>query len=159
MTLKESVRSLSERCLRRIPFARSAYYRLDILQAEMDALKRATAEAPPPPPSPPPAMVVANSMLDDERHLVPMPSVIVDVGAHHGTSTIEYLDAYPNAWVFAFEANEDNHREAVANLRPYGERVRLSRLALAEHAGIVSLHVNSHHGTHSLLPLGDIETG
>ncbi|MBO0129191.1 FkbM family methyltransferase [Agrobacterium burrii] len=152
----KSIRTLVESFLRRAPFARSAYSRLDLMRDEIDGLKNAvddafrqgaaSVELPPVPPS----------MLDEQRRLVPKPSIILDVGAHHGHSTIEYLDAFPSARVFAFEPDEANNRRAVELLRPYGDRVRLSRLGLAEHAGKASLHINSHDGTHSLLPIGDM---
>lgn len=152
----KAIHSLVEGFLRRIPFARSVYHQLDLMREEIDGLKNAANDAfrqgaasvalPP----------VPSSMLDEQRRLVPKPSIILDVGAHHGHSTIEYLDAFPSARVFAFEPDEANNRQAVELLRPYGDRVRLSRLGLAEHAGKASLHINSHDGTHSLLPIGDM---
>ncbi|MQB09509.1 FkbM family methyltransferase [Agrobacterium sp. ICMP 6402] len=148
-----TIRALFESFLRRVPFARSAYSRLDLMRDEINGLKNAVDDAFRQGAA---SVALPPSMLADQRRLVPKPSVIVDVGAHHGQSTVEYLDAFPSAHVFAFEPDEANNRQAVELLRPYGDRVRLSRLGLAEHAGKASLHINSHDGTHSLLPIGDM---
>jgi FkbM family methyltransferase len=61
-------------------------------------------------------------------------SVIFDVGAHEGYTTVEYLEGFAEATVFAFEPDKANHREE-ERLRPYGTRVRLERLALSNKSG------------------------
>ncbi len=148
--------SLVESFMRRVPFVRSAYHQLDLMREEIDVLKNASDDAFRQGAASVALSPVPPSMLDDQRRLVPNPSTILDVGAHHGHSTMEYLDDFPSACVFAFEPDEANNRQAAELLRPYGDRVRLSRLGIAEHVGKASLHINSHDGTHSLLPIGDM---
>jgi FkbM family methyltransferase len=97
----------------------------------------------------------SHALLGDQLRLVPAASTIVDVGAQHGTTTRQYLDAYPQARIFAFEADLANHRRAAGELASYGARVSLARAAVADRAGSASFHVNSHDGTHSLLPIGE----
>jgi FkbM family methyltransferase len=83
------------------------------------------------------------------------PRVIFDVGAHEGHTTVEYLEGFPNATVFAFEPDEKNYVAAENMLRPFSARVHLSQLALSNKSGGSVFHVNSHSGTHSLLPIGE----
>jgi FkbM family methyltransferase len=98
------------------------------------------------------------SLFDDiEFILGRTPQVIVDVGAHHGGTTKGYLDRFGEARLFAFEAEEANFARAQTTLRPYGDRVAIARAAVSDTEGVITLHVNSHDGTHSLLPMGEAE--
>jgi FkbM family methyltransferase len=103
-----------------------------------------------PPPSIPP-------LLADQLRIIPPdgPRVIVDIGAHYGHTTKEYLDRYPWARVLAFEPDAANFAKAAEVLAAYGERVRLIKAAVSSAGGEATLHVNSHDGTHSLLAIGE----
>lgn len=79
--------------------------------------------------------------------------VILDVGAQDGVTTLEYLSAFPNASIHAFEPEPENAAKARASLTNYS-RCTLHELAVGATTGVVDLHVNSHSGTHSLLEIG-----
>lgn len=79
---------------------------------------------------------------------------VVDVGAHHGHSTLELLAVFPQARVHAFEPEGTNHAAAEINLAGHEGRVVLHRAALSDRDGTATLQVNSHDGTHSLLEIG-----
>ncbi len=79
----------------------------------------------------------------------------MDVGVHLGHSSQEYLEAFPNCRVYGFEPESDNFEKAAALLTSYGERVKLSKLGLADTVGESTLNINSHDGTHSLLKIGE----
>ena len=76
---------------------------------------------------------------------------VVDVGAHHGDSTLDVLAAFPQATVHAFEPDAENHAAATVKL---AGRAILHRAALSDCDGTAMLRVNSHDGTHSLLDIG-----
>lgn len=78
----------------------------------------------------------------------------LDVGAHHGDSTLDVLAAFPAAMVHAFEPDADNHAAAVVKLAGHAGRAVLHRAALSDRDGTATLRVNSHDGTHSLLDIG-----
>jgi FkbM family methyltransferase len=94
-------------------------------------------------------------LLGDQLTKIPDARVVFDVGAHHGYTALKYLDVYPNATVFSFEPQTDNLRIAEKNLFAYRDRSVLVGAAVAERAGTQELFVNSHDGTHSLLPIGE----
>lgn len=84
------------------------------------------------------------------------PKLVVDVGCHHGHTTLGYLDRFADCRAIAFEAEAENHRQAEIAFAPYGDRVALHPHAVAAEAGEVTFHVNSHDGTHSTLPIGEL---
>lgn len=84
-------------------------------------------------------------------------NLIFDVGSHTGATTIEYLEHFPSAKVFAFEPEPANLDVVTRALGPYYERVTVVDAALSENDGNAVFHVNSHNGTHSLLPIGDVQ--
>jgi FkbM family methyltransferase len=95
-------------------------------------------------------------LLSDQRAIIGRDArLIIDVGAHHGHSTVELLTAFPNARVIAFEAEAHNFAQAAAALRPYGPRVEVHHAAVSDRPGTLELNVNSHDGTHSLLRIGE----
>lgn len=81
---------------------------------------------------------------------------IFDVGSHTGATTAEYLDNFSAAKVFALEPEPANLDLVARVLGPYYSRVVLLEAALSESDGLATFHINSHNGTHSLLPIGDI---
>lgn len=88
-----------------------------------------------------------------ERLLGRPPGLIVDVGVHHGHSAAAYLEHFPDARIIAIEAEAANFAAAQA-LLGRDERVRLVQAAAWDEVGSVTLKVNSHDGTHSVLPIG-----
>jgi FkbM family methyltransferase len=98
------------------------------------------------------------SLFDDVEFILGRaPEVIIDVGAHHGGTTQAYLDRFDAARVFAFEAEAANFARAQAALKPYGGRAWIERAAVSDAEGRLALHLNTHDGTHSLLPMGDAD--
>jgi FkbM family methyltransferase len=81
---------------------------------------------------------------------------VVDAGAHHGHTVMEYLEHFPNSRVVALEPEPENYAIAKKTLAPFGERVELLPFALAETDGSVLLRLTSHSGAHSLLEVGDM---
>ncbi len=81
---------------------------------------------------------------------------MVDAGAHHGHTAVQYLEHFPNSHVIALEPEPENFAIAKKALAPFGERVELLPFALAETDGSVALRRTSHSGAHSLLEVGDM---
>ena len=81
---------------------------------------------------------------------------VVDAGAHHGHTAVQYLEHFPNSRVIALEPEPENFAIAKKALAPFGERVELLPFALAETDGNVALRLTSHSGAHSLLEVGDM---
>jgi FkbM family methyltransferase len=82
------------------------------------------------------------------------PRVIYDVGVQDGRSTIEYVETFPNAKIFAFEPDDANYTTSIVALQPHQNRVVLNQLAISKDSGSSPFFVNTHSGTHSLLPIG-----
>ena len=80
--------------------------------------------------------------------------VIFDVGSNTGDTTIKYLEAFPHARIFAFEPDPTNFEACSAKTLKYHKRCSLYPIALADSDGHARFHINSHSGTHSLLPIG-----
>lgn len=83
--------------------------------------------------------------------------MIFDVGSQHGHTTLEYLNAFPRASVYGFEADAKNFPRALAATERHRSRCQISHCAIAAEDGEVTFHVNSHNGTHSLLEIGDVQ--
>ncbi len=94
-------------------------------------------------------------LLADQRRIVPNPALIMDVGAHLGQTTLEYLDSFPAARVLAFEPEPANFAKLHTALAGYPQRVEIFEMGLTERAGACEFHVNSHNGTHSTLEIGN----
>lgn len=95
------------------------------------------------------------SLLQDQLDIVGRDAnVIFDVGAHTAQTTLEYLENFPQARVFAFEPDVENFSVAREAIAGYPQRCSLHFLALSDTNGTAEFHVNSHSGTHSLLPIG-----
>ena len=84
------------------------------------------------------------------------PLSVVDAGAHHGDTAVQYLEHLPNSRVIALEPEPENFAIAKKTLAPFGARVELLPFALAETDGSVVLRLTSHSGAHSLLEVGDM---
>lgn len=96
-------------------------------------------------------------LFADQKRLVPAASVIFDVGMQHGHTTKEYLEGYPQACVYAFEAEHDNFERGKSMLKDYGSRVQLLETAVSDTTGRRILNINTHDGTHSLLEVGAVQ--
>lgn len=83
------------------------------------------------------------------------PARVVDVGCHRGDTSRNYLDSFPGCRLWGFEAEAANFARAQEMLAPYGERVHLFCKAVTDKTGDITLHVNSHHGTHSIFEIGE----
>jgi len=92
---------------------------------------------------------------DVENILGRPPELIIDIGAQHGQTTVGYLNRFPACRVHAFEPELENFIQAKTRLEPFGDRVQLFMAAVGDMSDQAVLNVNSHDGTHSLLPSGD----
>jgi FkbM family methyltransferase len=112
-------------------------------------------------PTPKPSAIVVTSpgpniLTDQVRIMGSKPKLIFDVGSQNGATTIEYLNAFPSAQVVAFEPEPDNWLTARDALASYADRCVILKSALSDKDGTANFHINSHNGTHSVLPIGDI---
>jgi FkbM family methyltransferase len=113
--------------------------------------------APPAPRGQEPAEVPDDLLAAQLRIFANAPSLsVVDAGAHHGQTAAQYLKHFPGSRVIALEPDPENFAIAQATLAPFGDRVELLPVALAETDGSVSLRRTSHSGAHSLLEVGDM---
>jgi FkbM family methyltransferase len=81
---------------------------------------------------------------------------VIDAGAQHGHTTLQYLDAFPSCRVIALEPASANYVVAAAALASYGDRVELLPVALSDTNSSAELRLTSHSGAHSLLEVGDM---
>ncbi len=81
---------------------------------------------------------------------------IIDVGAHHGHTTEQYLENFAQARVIGIEPDRENFAKAAARVARFGSRVELVRAGLSESVGTADLYRNTYDMTHSLLKLGDM---
>jgi FkbM family methyltransferase len=59
--------------------------------------------------------------------------LVLDLGANVGYSAAYFLTRYPNAEVLAVEPDDGNYELLQLNMRPYDDRVKLSRSAVWSH--------------------------
>jgi FkbM family methyltransferase len=98
------------------------------------------------------------SILEEQLDLIgPNAKVIFDVGAQSGQTTLEYLTTFLEARVFSFEPDVENFSVSRQAIASYAQRCSLHFAALSDTNGTAQFHVNSHNGTHSLLPIGGHE--
>jgi FkbM family methyltransferase len=103
-----------------------------------------------------PSVIKEQWVIDDQLAIVgPRARVIVDVGTHDGATTAQYLETFPEARVFGFEASAANAVRTRQRLAAFGDRVKIIEKAVSGQSGRQTLHINFHDGSHSLLPLGD----
>lgn len=81
--------------------------------------------------------------------------VIFDVGANVGDMTMAMCRSFPNATVYAFEPYSGTFETLRSRVEasPYRERVRLHNFGFYDQKGKAQLHVTSHHGANSLVPI------
>jgi FkbM family methyltransferase len=84
-------------------------------------------------------------------------AVIFDVGAQNGDTTVKYAELFPTAKIYAFEPSPSNFQDAALKLCDVSGRVHLSKCAISDRIGEIKFHLNSHSGTHSILPIGDVQ--
>jgi FkbM family methyltransferase len=82
--------------------------------------------------------------------------IIFDVGAQHGQNALQYHRDFPQAHIFAFEPAPENLVRTRAEIAGRQDRIEILGLALGDRVGEVELNLNSHDGTHSRLPIGDL---
>jgi FkbM family methyltransferase len=85
------------------------------------------------------------------------PKVIFVAGCHDGSSTLRYLELFPNAKIYCFEPESQNFDRAASNLLKVKSQVKLFPFCLTESCGELLLNVNSHDATHSIFDIGKIE--
>jgi FkbM family methyltransferase len=79
---------------------------------------------------------------------------IFDVGAHQGETVSAYLDVFPDARVYAFEAFPDAYR-SLRERYESDDRVECIQTAVADAVGEETFHLNHADATNSLLPRPD----
>lgn len=116
------------------------------------------ADPRPLPPSVEGTTSAADSLFEAQRRIWGRDDAltVVDAGAHHGHTTLQYLDAFPNCRVIALEPASANHAVAATALAPYGARVELLQVGLSDTSSTADLRLTSHSGAHSLLEVGDM---
>lgn len=75
----------------------------------------------------------------------------IDVGAHHGETTLSQARQNPGLQVYAFEPNLC----AFAKLVGVAPNYMVFPMAVAEDDGVANLYLNTHEAASSLLPLSD----
>jgi len=95
------------------------------------------------------------SLLEDQVLIVSEPKTIIDVGTQDGKTTLDYLTTFKDARVFGIEAEEANFAATHAAIKDHVGRCSIHNFALSQADGNAVFHINSHSGTHSLLPIGD----
>jgi FkbM family methyltransferase len=126
-------------------------------RAKARAIAAILREGVPLPAEPPPVVAAPpaaeESLIQAQMRLIGTagPATVLDLGVHHGHSTVAYLESFPACRAFAFEADADNFAAA---RRMLGARAAVAHVAVCDRIGTATFHVNSHSGTHSLRPIG-----
>jgi len=81
------------------------------------------------------------------------PRTVIDVGANVGQFAVACAKIFPGVAVHSFEPLPHCLKQLDSNVARLG--VRVYPVALGEHAGEVTIHVNSHSHSSSILSLGD----
>jgi FkbM family methyltransferase len=96
-----------------------------------------------------------NAFIEQRRLLAGAPpSIIFDVGAHHGETVHEYKALFPAATIYSFEPFPESFAELQQAAAQY-EGVHAVNLALADRAGEAEFSANVNSATNSLLPVAD----
>jgi FkbM family methyltransferase len=87
--------------------------------------------------------------------LAPDIETVFDVGANVGDMTMSMLEKFPAATVYAFEPYSATFEALRARVEqsPYRNRVRLHNFGFYDKTTTAPLHVTSHHGANSLVPI------
>jgi FkbM family methyltransferase len=83
------------------------------------------------------------------------PPLVIDVGANKGQFAVAALELVPGSRVVSFEPLPSQHEGLRALQRRYGDRFELRPVALGAEPATLTLQVNRHHQSSSLLPLGE----
>jgi FkbM family methyltransferase len=104
------------------------------------------------------------SLLGDQISILGNSALtIFDVGTHVGDTTKEYLEHFPSAKVFGFEADKPNFAAAERFLkqstrpkllRSAPPRYKLFNVAIGERDATATFHQSIRSAAHSLLPIG-----
>lgn len=80
----------------------------------------------------------------------PRHPLIFDIGAHHGQTALRFLQDSTEVEIYCFEPSSTNYRQLQQTLagRP---SVHLWKLAFADKSGQLTLHIQPHSTTHSLI--------
>ena len=77
--------------------------------------------------------------MQEMRRLVDRPDpVILEIGAHHGTETLRFLETFEHATVYAFEADPDVAKIWHANVKD--PRAELIEMAISSQKGALTFH-------------------
>ena len=78
------------------------------------------------------------------------PSIIFDVGAHHGQTTLHFRKAFPTASIHSFEPTDENFEKLKANTK--GKRqIRINKLALGNAQTMVNMNVGNSDLSHQII--------
>ncbi|MDA0677580.1 MAG: hypothetical protein O2788_06190, partial [Chloroflexi bacterium] len=73
---------------------------------------------------------------------VPADPVIVEAGAHDGTTTVEMASFWPKSTIHAFEPVSSAAAEVRRKVAVFGERVQCHQLALGDADSFMEMHVS-----------------
>jgi FkbM family methyltransferase len=91
----------------------------------------------------------ADLFVDLQRVGLLPTDAVMDIGAHHGESAIEYAQLFPSCAIFSFEPVHENFLALKENVSRY-KNVKCFELALAATAGESEIFINDDSQTHSL---------
>lgn len=79
--------------------------------------------------------------------------IIFDVGANLGFVTLEFLNYFPKAKVYAFEPSNKNFKLLERAVKSHKNRVKLFKIGLYSETTTKKLRITDSNFAHSLLPL------
>ena len=91
----------------------------------------------------------------DQKHLLPEPKIIFDVGAHRGETVARYRQIYKDVKIYSFEPFEGAFEELMNRNREDRKFIPL-KMALSDKKGETDFFVNDESATNSLFPPVDI---
>lgn len=80
------------------------------------------------------------------------PTVVFDVGGHHGQTALRYVAEMPHATVYTFEPSPESYRHLLAAVRG-DRRIRSFEMALSDRSGRRAFNINADQRTNSFLPV------
>ena len=77
------------------------------------------------------------------------PSIVFDVGAHLGQSTLHFRKSFPRAFIHSFEPEDENFKKLKLNTKGK-ERVQINHVALGSSQGSVMMNAGQSDQTHQI---------